>query len=111
SQFSQGSVVQVDRAKPRRARSRHVGGGLKNVKLGSKASAQVTLRDFERFIGVLDVARFRLQNAIRLLKIEESAAHIGRDGELRCFQCKNGGVASCPRRLHPALRRMAIEDM
>ena len=110
-QPGQRDVMEIDRAQPRRSRSRYIGSGLENVELRAETGAQVSFRDLERFIRVLHIARFGLENALGLLEIEKSAAHIGRDRELGRFQGMQRRIAPRARRLHPPSGRVAIEDM
>jgi hypothetical protein len=103
--------VQVDRTEPRRAGSRYIRSGLQNVELRPEPGIEIALRDLERFIGVLDVARFGLEDAVRLLEVEKRAPDIRRHGELRCFQGVERRVAPGPGRLHSASGRVAIENV
>ena len=76
-----------------------------------KPALEVSFRDLERFVGVLHIARFGLEHALRLLEIEKGAAHIRRDRELRRFEGMERGIPARPCRLHPAAGGEAIEDM
>ena len=103
--------MKIDRAQSRGPGARHVGRGLKNIELRSQSRAEISFCDLEGFIGVLHVAGFRFEDAIRLLEIEKGAPHIRRHRAPRRFQRMQRGVAAGARGLKPPARREAVEKM
>src|SRR5438067_11366076 len=103
--------MQVNSAQPGGPRPGYIRSGLQDVELGPKSGAEISLRDLERFVGVLDIAGLGLQDAIGLPEIEKGAAHIGGDGKFRRFQGMARRVAPAAPRLPAAPGREAIEDV
>src|SRR5947207_2646938 len=103
--------MKIDRAQPRRAGAGYVRRRLENIELCPEARAQVSFRDLERFIRILHVPRFGLENPVRLLEIEKGAANVRCDRELRRFQSVQCSIAARARGLEPAAGRKAIENM